>query len=544
MMNTEKKKWKPEHLRTSRIIPDRLAYWAKTTPDAHFLRCGSPWLTFAETHQKVEEIAGGLASIGVSKGDRVAVMLPNRLEMVLVILSLARLGAIQVPINVYLKGEFLSYQLNDCTAEYIITDKSGQVSIFGLLPSLPTLSHLVLVDDEGIDVDDVTVHLLDDLVSANSPAPKVDLRSTDLVSIMYTSGTTGLPKGCMLSHGYYLAVPWSWYELGLLEEGDVLFSPMPLFHTGAGVIYLMNALQGGLAYHIDTAFSASKTIERVIEADATIFLGVTAHGIALLATPESELDTQHRLRFFQVIPMEEADQLIFEKRFNVPVQSKGYGQTEANPATLCGPEEFGSHRASMGKPTFLYDVSIRDEDDEDVAIGAVGEVCIRPKFPEVMFQGYWGKPEATAEAWKNLWHHTGDLASENEEGYLFFAGRKSDSVRRRGENVSAIEVERSIIKHEGVKEVAVHDVPGELGEDDIKACIVWHDIAPDPLEFFNFLKKNLPYFAMPRYISSVDSLPANATGRVMKYVLKDKVPDHDWDFQALGFEVARTERRG
>lgn len=536
--------WKPPALRTSRTIPERLAYWAENTPDARFLRCGSPWLSYAETYERVEKLAGGLASIGVRKLDRVAVMLPNRLEMALTILALARLGAIQVPINVFLKGEFLRYQLRDCTAGVVIADQSGESAIGRIADSLTGLKHLILVDEAIRDHDAISVHSFSDLMSGVYGVPATDLVPTDLVSIMYTSGTTGLPKGCMLSHGYYMAVPWSWYDVGLLEPEDVLYSAMPLFHTGGGLIYFMCALQGGLAYCIDTEFSASQTMKRVYENGASVILGVAAHGLALLSAPESEYDTHHKLRYCMFIPMPEEAQHAFEARFRVPVTCTGYGQTEANPVTLGGAGEFGSRRASMGKPTSLYEVTIRDESDSSVPSGVVGELCVRPKESEVMFQGYWGKPEATVDTWSNLWHHTGDLASKDDDGYLYFKGRKSDSMRRRGENVSAIEIETAIVRHEAVREVAAYAVPGELGEDDIKVCIVWNDTgAPEPKTFFAFLKDNLPYFAIPSYVDSVEKLPVNATGRVMKYVLQREQISHDWDFAALGLTVDRAERR-
>jgi crotonobetaine/carnitine-CoA ligase len=199
---------------------------------------------------------------------------------------------------------------------------------------------------------------------------------------------------------------------------------------------------------------------------------------------------------------------------------------------------------TVGRPVSPDDeVRLVDDEDAEVPVGGVGEVVVRPRGPHGMYQGYWGKPEATAEAWRDLWHHTGDYARADADGFLTFVDRKTDSMRRRGENVSSLEVERAIVKHPAVREVAVHAIPSPLGEDDIKACLVL-DASVTPDELFGFFKAQLPYFCMPRYVEIVDELPRNATMRVMKHVLRARgVTDATWDFEAMGLTVARAERR-
>jgi crotonobetaine/carnitine-CoA ligase len=186
-----------------------------------------------------------------------------------------------------------------------------------------------------------------------------------------------------------------------------------------------------------------------------------------------------------------------------------------------------------------------DGDDREVPAGGVGEVVVRPRIPNAIYLGYWGKPEATIDAWRNLWHHTGDYGRMSEDGVLTFVDRKVDALRRRGENVSSMVLERAILAHPGIAEAAVHGVPSEMSEDDIKACLVaepGRELTPEGL--FAFFKETLPYFAIPRYVEVLPELPKTATLRVMKHLLRDRgVTEATWDLEALGLTVARDDRR-
>jgi crotonobetaine/carnitine-CoA ligase len=203
-------------------------------------------------------------------------------------------------------------------------------------------------------------------------------------------------------------------------------------------------------------------------------------------------------------------------------------------------------RHTLGPPTAHYEIRLMDDDDTEVPPGVAGEICVRPRTPGVMYSGYWNRPDETLAAWRNLWHHTGDMARLDEAGRLVFVDRKKDALRRRGENVSSLELEAAILAHPGIAAVAVCAVASPLGEDDIKACVVAGPGAVlEPGELFEFFKNTLPYFAVPRYVQVRDALPVNALGRVMKHVMRDEsVPEGTWDFEALGYAVERDERRG
>ncbi len=540
-----------EEMRNWRVVRDRLRYWAEKTPDARFTKCGSPWLTFSDLEQRVCRLAAGFQELGVSKGDRVASILPNRLEMVLTIFALAKIGAIHVPLNTFLKGDFLQYQIHDASAGYVIADLPALKELSKLLSELPHLHKLIGV---GLDQKEmraaanwpgsVDLFTFDELASSTGSVEEVALRMEDLIAIMYTSGTTGLPKGCMLSNGYYTAIPWLFYESGFVTQDDSVFTAMPLFHLAAGGIFMMEALQGGIPIVFEPSFSATKFISRAAEESVTLAHCVGSMGTALLSTAPSENDKRHNLRHVTVMPMTFEDQTRFKERFGASVFSLSYGQTEVSPTTFGTLEMQKRKPDSLGYPSRFLDVTIRNEENEEVERGQVGEICVRPKEPEVMFQGYWEKPTETSEAHRDGWFHSGDLGTMDEERFITFRGRKSDSMRRRGENVAAIELEAAISRHPKISSVAAYAVPSDMSEDDIKVCIVFEDgetIAPDQL--FEFFKNVLPFFAMPRYVEPLDSLPLTATGRVMKHILRKRPNENVIDFEALGFKIGRDERR-
>jgi carnitine-CoA ligase len=202
-------------------------------------------------------------------------------------------------------------------------------------------------------------------------------------------------------------------------------------------------------------------------------------------------------------------------------------------------------RHTAGRPTSNFEVRLVDDDDRVVPTGEVGEIVVRPREQDVMFLGYWNRADATVAASRNLWHHTGDSGRADEDGFITFVDRKKDALRRRGENVSSMEVEAVIMRQPAVERAAVHAVPSELTEDDIKVCLTLRDGATlSPGEIFEFCKANLPYFAVPRYVEVVATLPLNAMGRIMKHVLRKRglTPD-TWDLEALGFVIGRDERR-
>jgi len=511
---------------------------AAAHPDRDFLWCDDERWTYAETDRRTDAVAAGLSEAGVEQGDRVAVISSNRPEMLELFFGLAKLGAIHVPLNVFLKGDFLSYQLQDSQASTLIADAAGLQAVNVVIDELPDLKRIVVLDESGAD----TISYAR-IRSSTAPVPQPDLTRASLMAIMYTSGTTGMPKGCMLPHGWYLNTPKSSKHMMGYGEGDVLETALPLFHAWAqGMV--MGALWNGLRAVIETTFSPATVAQRWKETGATVYAGVGMMGMAMLAMPSSDADKDHHVRCTLMLPFVPDEQKKFEERFGLTMLSQMYGQTEGGAIVFSALSEERRY-GTIGKASPFYDLKLVDDDDQEVARGEVGEIVIRPREPFGMYLGYWRKPEATIEAWRNLWHHTGDQGRMDDDGFITFVDRKKDAIRRRGENVSSVEVEIAIQRHPKIAEVAVHAVPSDISEDDIKACIVVvSGEEPTPGELFDFFKQNLPYFAMPRYVEIVPELPRNATLRVMKHLLRARgITPGTWDFEQLGLTVARDERR-
>jgi crotonobetaine/carnitine-CoA ligase len=515
------------------VFRERLA----AEPDAPFLRFEGDWLTFAEVDERSDRLAAGLTAMGVRRGDRVATMLPNRIETVDILLAAAKLGVVQVPLNYWLKGDFLEYQLDDCGAQYFIADGPGYEAAKGHLAGTGIR--------ETIEVDEPqagTVPYAELLTERAEPGPPS--RPGDLLSIMYTSGTTANAKGCMLSTGYYVAVGRAYTLRNWVMARDRMYTGFPMFHTSGQQVAFMSALVAGASISIAPQFHASTFIAEAAAVDATMLVGVGAMGNLLLAQPPRDDDAAHPFRLAVWVPMAEEQQKRFEQRFGTPVMSEGYGQTEVVPVTNTDP--YGPRdRSSSGVVSPLLEVRIVDDNDEEVPVGEPGEIAVRPKVPYAMYSGYWNKSDITADTWRNLWHHTGDFGKVDAEGIVTFVDRKKDIVRRRGENVSSLALENVIRQHPAVSDVAVCALPAELGDEEIKAVLVLaEDASLTSAEFFEFIRDRVPYFAVPRYVDLRGSLPVNALERVMKHVLRDEgVRAGTWDLEAEGLVVPKDARQ-
>jgi carnitine-CoA ligase len=521
-----------------RSVPQVLAQRAADQPGKLLVSCGAADRTYGEMAAIADERAGGLAALGVAPGDRVALLTTNRIEMVELFFGCARLGAVQVPINTFLKGEFLRYQLADCGAETVVVDGPGLAAVAPLLDGLPSIRRIVTLDDDESNVETVRYGELNGVRDLPVPGPD------DLASIIYTSGTTGLPKGCLITQGYFVHIGDAWRGACDLSPEDVVFTAFPLFHLSGQALALMACLTGGLTLVIEPAFSATAFMPRAREVGATVTMGVGAMALAVLATPPSADERDHRIRYSMWIPLPPARQLELEERFGAPVNAEGFGQTECAPVTfnrLTGKRR----RDTAGLPAPWLDVRVVNDDDVEVPRGEVGEIVVRPLEPDSLFRGYWGRPEETLQTFRNLWHHTGDYGRMDGEGFVSFVDRKKDALRRRGENVSSMELEQAILRSPKVAEVAVHAIPSKATEDDIKACIV---LAPEAEttaeELFAHFEKELPYFAVPRYVELLPALPKNAIGRVLKHELRSAgVTPATWDLEQLGLTVSRDARR-
>jgi crotonobetaine/carnitine-CoA ligase len=355
--------------------------------------------------------------------------------------------------------------------------------------------------------------------------------------ILYTSGTTGPAKGVRCPHAqlYWWGIINS--EVLGIGPGDVLFTSLPLFHTNA-INSLFQALVAGATYAIEPRFSASRYWDQAREHGATVTYLLGAMIAMLQAQPSSDADRGHQVRVALApatpAPLHEP----FRERFGIALID-GYGSTETS--HIIGRAEDPQRPGLLGRPVDEFDVRVFDEHDAEVPAGTPGELVVRSRHPFSLAGGYHGMPDATVAAWRNLWFHTGDQVVCDGDGWFRFMDRHKDTIRRRGENISSVEVERTLLEHPDVGAVAVYPVPSELAEDEVMAAIVpAPGASPDPVALMAHCEPRLAYFAIPRYIDLVDSLPLTENGKVRKQDLRERgVTPTTWDRERAGYRLRR-----
>lgn len=531
-----------------RTIGGLLQLRAEATPDKPFLWCSNSWKTYGELAAASDRFAAGLQGLGVAPGDRVAMVLPTEHAAAISIFGAARLGAIQVPLNTFLRGEFLRYQLANSRSSIAVTDILGYEQIRHVLSELRDLRIIILVGDlasaDRAGLGDVAVVPFDALLTSEPVARFPAVSPENTYSILYTSGTTGMPKGCLISHRYATGIARGFSDTGRFGPGDRILTPSPLFHASGSIVGMVSALYRAGSIAFMQEFQASTFVALAGELKATVLFGAAAVGAFILAQPERASDRQHCIRqaFFNAMP--ESTQLALEARFGFHVVGESFGHTECVPITA-SPVDGPRRRGSGGSPLPHMEVQIVDDSDLQVPVDTVGEIVARPREPGYMFDGYWDNPQATVDLRSNLWHHTGDLGRFDADGFLWYVDRKKEAIRRRGEFVTARELETAILKHPDIAAVAVHAVASDVIEDEIKAWLVLKPgIAITPDNLFAFFREALPYFAIPRFVELIDELPRNHYSRVMKHVLKGRTNGVGaWDFESLGLVVRRGERR-
>ena len=503
--------------------------------------CGTK-LSAAEVASAANRLATTLAAMGVRPGDRVATLVENSAEAMLAWWGIVRGGAVAVPINTAYKGEYLRHQLTDSGSRVLIVEASLADRVARISQDTPALEHVVVIGGAA-EPPGVTVHTWDDALGSDDAEPGVTVRPADLATFIYTGGTTGPSKGCMLSHNYHEVLT---RQIGICwrrTADDVVWTPLPMFHFNAIVTAVLGPLVYGGRAAIYRRFSVSNFWPEMNRTGATVTstLGtmayLLAHDVDRPEMPQSgapEANTSLRLIGAAPLPVE-VDSILRE-RFGIETFSGAYGTTEASLVSWQPPGVRNKPNGAGVINDEFFDVRIFDDDDNELPRGTDGEIVLRPKRPHTMFEGYWGRPEATVEASRNWWYHTGDIGRVDDEGFLFFVDRKADYLRRRGENISSFEVERVLMGHGSLADVAVHAVPSEVTEDDLKITATLVEGATLTEEdLFRWCIDQLPYFALPRYIEFRDELPRSPVGRVLKRELRDEGPNAaTWDAEAAG----------
>jgi crotonobetaine/carnitine-CoA ligase len=512
-------------------------------PDSEYLDVGGTTFSAAEVAQTAAALGAALVELGVRPGDRVASLIENSPEALLVWWGTQWAGGIAVPINTAYKGEYLRHQLRDSGATVLVIAGDLADRAVAVTGDLDALAHVVVTGPDLPEFPGSAGHRWDDLLTTAPLAAPVDRRPADLATFIYTGGTTGPSKGCMLSHNYHEALAT---QIGVTwgrTADDVLWTPLPLFHFNALTTAVIGALVFGGRSAIYRRFSVSNFWPEMNRAQATLTstLGtmayLLAHDVDRPEMPRSgapEANTSLRMMGAAPLPPEVDD--IIRGRFGIDTFSGAYGATEASLISTLPPGTRNKPNAAGKINKDYFDVRIFDDDDNELPRGTDGEIVVRPRLAHVMFEGYWGRPEATVETSRNWWYHTGDIGRVDEEDFLFFVDRKADYLRRRGENISSFEVERVIMGHGEIADVAVHAVVSKLTEDDVKVTATLVEGATlSPEALFRWCVDALPYFAIPRYIEFRSELPRSPVGRVLKRELRaEGVTAGTWDAEAAG----------
>jgi carnitine-CoA ligase len=501
----------------SLVLGDVLRLRAETHRDVTFLKFRDGELTFAEVDAAADRYARGLAAEGVSRGDHVAVMLPNCPEFLPVVFALARLGAVAVPVNTAYRGELLRHVLDSADVTTLVIDAEYADRLPSVAPAVPDLVRVFVRGEEtSLALLGVPAAGMARLLAHGDDPVHGDVRFSDLQAIMYTSGTTGRSKGAMVPHA--LALTCARDSLDFLDRwGKTTYCPLPLFHAAGLWDGVFSALLSGSAIGIVPRFSASRFWDDVRHFDAQVAMSVFAMIPILLSAPPGPRDTDHPLETFYM--GKSALDAPLHERFGVRAVET-YTSTEVGIATG---SPYGEWRVgSMGRAHGeRFEVAVVDEHDREVASGEPGELVVRPRQPFVITTGYYGMADATARAFRNMWFHTGDRAWRDDDGYFYFLDRIADAIRRRGENISAFDIECEVNLHPSVMECAAYGVPSELAEEDVKLAVVRRPGAElTAAELAAYCAAKLPSFMVPRYIEFVGELPRTPTDKVAKHVLR------------------------
>lgn len=472
-------------------------------------------VTYAELNSRTNRLASALRRTGVRPGDRIAILALNSVAYMEVVFAAAKLGAITVPINYRLSAPEVAYNLADSGAVVAFCSPGFDAVLREAIDSPDVRPPSVVAIDHGEG------HEYEEFLGSGAPDPiNSDVGRDDSAFIVYTSGTTGRPKGAVLTHGAVVANSHHALLMGAgLSRYDVTVTSAPLFHVGGLAVHTLPLLYVGGRNHILESFEPRETLEAMGSEGATVQFLVPAMWVAI-----TRLDDFHALKpdglRFALAGGAPAPLTLIEFLHDQGWQFlEGFGMTEtcAN-AMLLDAEHAVNKRGAVGRPLLHVETRIVDERDEDVAVGQVGELVMRGPN---LFSSYWGLPAETAEAWRGGWFHSGDLARVDDEGFYFIVDRKKDMVITGGENVYPIEVEQVLFRHPAVEQAAVIGLPDETWGESVTAIVVPKDgQTVSAQEIIDFTRERLAHFKCPKQVRFTDALPWSATGKLLKRELR------------------------
>jgi carnitine-CoA ligase len=510
------------------VLPRILRSRAEAHPDRPYYRFQhGEWITFAQMLSRTNRVANALARHGIGPGGVVATQLPNMEPHLEIWFGILASGAAQCPINTAYRGDFLSWAVNLPQARLLIVADTFLAELDAVSDELTSLERVVVVPTGASHgpVPRRPWETYEEFIGeAGDGDPGIDLSWTGDARIMFTSGTTGRSKGVIKQHASDYFSGRTYNEVCEVTEDDVFYCCLPLFHSNAQVLNAYPALLAGGRVQFDARYSSTRFWTNVVECGATILNTVSAINYFIWNTESDGLDRAHKVTRIMAMPAPKDIYYEFQERFGIRFV-EGYGLTETGMVTY-HPPGAPARPGSCGVSTPGFEVSVVEPGtDLPLPPGHQGEIVVDMKIPNIVMRTYVGMPEKTAEDFRNLKLHTGDLGEMDEDGYLYFKDRLKDYIRRRGENVSSVEVERTVMSHPDVLEAAaigVHAHEGASAEDEILICVVTRSGQLTPRDLANFLEPKMPAFAIPRYIRFMEHLPKTPTERVRKVELREQ----------------------
>jgi crotonobetaine/carnitine-CoA ligase len=490
--------------------------------------------TYGEFDVLVNRVANSLARLGITKGDRVGGFMPNCLEWLVLFFAIAKLGGINVFVNTQYNPELLHHALNISRVKAVLLSSSLLPIYEKIRGLLKEVQFEVLVKDEAIPNNPLKMVSYQDLLSSSADSPPdQNLHGSSPLQFIFTSGTTGLPKPCIISHRYLLSLTDHIARCLEITPQDRVFSCLPNYH-GNIYIGIFTGITGGGVTLVERTFSASRYWDWVCQYGATVLtLHITPMNI-LLKQPLRPDDADNPARAGIFLVGEGA--LRFLKRFGLSSGLAMYGSTEAGGFCTMGRFTADSQHDPRwaGRPRDDVEVQIWNENDDEVPPGVEGEIVVRDKIAHTLFSGYFNMPEKTAQACQNFWFHSGDLGYMDKEGGLYYLRREEESIRVKGEFIPVDRLEAHVLSHPKVLECAAVGVPSDLGEEDIKLYVRLHlDASLTPEDLVAHCKGSLPAFMIPRYIEFVEDFPrASSAIKIQKVKLKELGIGNAWDRRA------------
>jgi long-chain acyl-CoA synthetase len=503
-----------------RSLPDLVSGSARARPDKPALIFGERSIPYRQLDDRVGRAAAALSGLGVTKGDRVAMLLGNVPAFVETMYGAMRVGAVAAPLNVMLTPEELGFILADAEAKAVVAEPAQLPAVLAVRDRIGSLEQ-VLVTGGGPAPPGTSSY--EQLLARASEPPRVEVGEEDLAVLAYTAGTTARPKGAMLTHGNLLANLDQISAAPALKEAesDVVLLVLPLFHIYALNVVLGITLREGATAVLVERFDPGETLELVARHRITVLFGAPPMFLAWLAAAERrDFDLSSvRLAVSGAAPLPREVLAAFQHRFGVTIW-EGYGLTETAPALTTNALGDVAKGDSIGLPLPGLEIRLVDEHGEDVEDGDPGEIVVRG--PNV-FGGYWNRPEESEAAFREGWFRTGDVAFRDQDGYLFIVDRKKDLIIVSGFNVFPKEVEDAIASHPKVAECAVIGVPDERTGEAVKALIrLRRGEETTAEEILDYCRGRLARFKWPRHIQFVDDLPRHVTGKVLRRALREE----------------------